>query len=257
MKRTCGYRGRRHAVPLGLLLAALCALLALAFLFFYTPMRFSGCLLLCAAVYFVLWHFLWLRREHRLARAVLVILAALLIGGLAVFTVLEAQIIGYGRTDRESPVSAVVVLGAGVNGTKPSLALQSRLEAALDYFSDRPEVPIVVTGSQGPGEDISEGRCMADWLIARGVDEGRILVEEQADNTEENVAYAKALLARHGVDAGDAVAVVSADYHLYRAHRYWGEDMVPVAAHMPAAYWPLTANYYIREAFAVAKQNWL
>ena len=33
--------------------------------------------------------------------------------------------------------------------------------------------------------------------------------------------------------------------------------MVPVAAHMPAAYWPLTANYYIREAFAVAKQNWL
>ena len=28
------------------------ALLALAFLFFYTPMRFSGCLLLCAAVYF-------------------------------------------------------------------------------------------------------------------------------------------------------------------------------------------------------------
>ena len=74
MKRTCGYRGRRHAVPLGLLLAALCALLALAFLFFYTPMRFSGCLLLCAAVYFVLWHFLWLRREHRLARAVLVIL---------------------------------------------------------------------------------------------------------------------------------------------------------------------------------------
>ena len=192
-----------------------------------------------------------------MARAVLVILAALLIGGLAVFTVLEAQIIGYGRTDRESPVSAVVVLGAGVNGTKPSLALQSRLEAALDYVSDRPEVPIVVTGSQGPGEDISEGRCMADWLIARGVDEGRILVEEQADNTEENVAYAKALLARHGVDAGDAVAVVSADYHLYRAHRYWGEDMVPVAAHMPAAYWPLTANYYIREAFAVAKQNWL
>ena len=66
-------------MPLGLLLAALCALLALAFLFFYTPMRFSGCLLLCAAVYFVLWHFLWLRREHRLARAVLVILAALLI----------------------------------------------------------------------------------------------------------------------------------------------------------------------------------
>ena len=257
MNRARGYRGRRHTVPLGLLLAALCALLAVVFLFFYTPMRFSDLLLLCIAAYTALWHLLWQRRESRLAQAVLILLAAVLISGATVFAVLEAQIIGYGRTDRESPVSAVVVLGAGVNGTQPSLALQSRLEAALDYVSHRLEVPIVVTGSQGPGEDISEGRCMADWLIAHGVDEERILVEEQADNTEENVAYSKELLARHNMDTGGAVAVVSADYHLYRAHRYWGEGMVPVAAHMPAAYWPLTANYYIREAFAVAKQNWL
>ena len=135
MNRARGYRGRRHTVPLGLLLAALCALLAVVFLFFYTPMRFSGLLLLCIAAYTALWHLLWQRRESRLAQAVLILLAAVLISGATVFAVLEAQIIGYGRTDRESPVSAVVVLGAGVNGTQPSLALQSRLEAALDYLS--------------------------------------------------------------------------------------------------------------------------
>ena len=56
MNRARGYRGRRHTVPLGLLLAALCALLAVVFLFFYTPMRFSGLLLLCIAAYTALWH---------------------------------------------------------------------------------------------------------------------------------------------------------------------------------------------------------
>jgi len=29
--------------------------------------------------------------------------------------------------------------------------------------------------------------------------------------------------------------------------------MVPVAAKMPASFWPLTLNYYLREAFAVAE----
>ena len=51
------------------------------------------------------------------------------------------------------------------------------------------------------------------------------------------------------------IAVVSADYHLYRASLYWGTPgMVPVAAHMPGRYWPLTVNYFIREAFAVAAE---
>ena len=35
---------------------------------------------------------------------------------------------------------------------------------------------------------------------------------------------------------------------------YWdGGNFVPVAADMPGRYWPLTVNYYIREAFAAAK----
>lgn len=32
------------------------------------------------------------------------------------------------------PADAVIVLGAGVNGTEPSLSLRTRLDAALDYL---------------------------------------------------------------------------------------------------------------------------
>ena len=239
---------KRYWIP-ALLLAA-----ADAFCVFgYTPMRFSGYLLFGAAAALLLWGFL-AARKGTAAKVIRRIYLLCLVLGLAAFAILEVQVIRYSRTDRETPVSAVVILGAGVNGTTPSLSLQVRLEAALDYLKDKPEIPIVVSGSQGPGEDISEARCMADWLADHGIAEDRILLEEQADNTEENIRFSKELLLQCGIDpASDHIAVVSADYHLYRASCYWGgENMVPVAAPMPAAYLPLTVNYYIREAFGVA-----
>ena len=147
----------------------------------------------------------------------------------------------------------MVVFGAGLNGAAPSLSLTSRLEAALAYAEDWPEIPIVVSGSQGRGEDISEARCMADWLAGRGVPPERIYLEEQAGNTEENVRYSQALLASLGVPAGAEVALVSSDYHLCRARLLWGEGAVPVGARLPGRYFPLTVNYYVREAFAVAE----
>lgn len=95
---------------------------------------------------------------------------------------------------------------------------------------------------------------MADWLIARGISEDRILLEDQADNTEENIRFSQELLADKGIDLTDNIAVVTSDYHLYRASLLWGTPwMVPVAAHMPGRFFALTVNYYIREAFAAAE----
>ena len=98
---------------------------------------------------------------------------------------------------------------------------------------------------------------MAQWLIACGVDESRILVEDQADNTRENIAFSKELLFENGYDTTAQFAVVSSDYHLCRAAMNWNiPGMVPVAAKMPERYQKslLTVNYYIREAFALAAE---
>ncbi len=238
---------KRYWIP-----AAAAVLLGALFVFGYTPMRFSGYLFFAAAAVLLVWGFL-AGRQGRVGRILWRLILVCLVLGVGFFAFLEAQVIRYSRTDRETEVSAVVILGAGVNGTVPSLSLQVRLEAALDYLRDKPDIPIVVTGSQGPGEEISEARCMADWLIARGVSEDRILLEEQADNTVENIQFSQKLLADKGIDLTDNIAVVTSDYHLYRASLLWGVPwMVPVAAHMPDRFWPLTVNYYIREAFASA-----
>lgn len=234
-------------------LAALCLLLGALMRFVYTAVRFTGFLLWCAAAALAIFALLtrW-REKRRWALWARRIFLGLLAAGFALFAVLEVRVLSWARTDNETPVSAVIVLGAGVNGRTPSLSLLTRLEAALAYVQDRPEIPIVVSGSQGRGEEISEARCMYGWLAARGIPTGRIILEEQADNTRENIHYSLAMLSERGIDAAANIAVVSSDYHLCRASMYMPGNMVPVAARMPARYLPLTVNYYIREAFGLA-----
>ena len=238
--------------------AALNLLLGVLLIVVYSAVRFTGLLFFLTGCVVALWAVLDKGSEkYRWARKAKRMLSVLLVLGAFLFTFLETEVIRWARTDNESAVAGVIVLGAGVNGTVPSLSLRVRLEAALEYIADKPDIPIVVTGSQGPGEEISEARCMADWLIARGVDESRILVEDQADNTRENIAFSQKLLFENGYDTTAQFAVVSSDYHLCRAAMHWSvPGMIPVAAKMPERYQKslLTVNYYIREAFALAAE---
>ncbi len=240
------------------ILAAVSFLLGIALMSVYTAVRFTGFLFCLAAGVIILWTLCDRWSENARAGAIAKrTLSCLLVMGVLLFAVLEAEVIRRAKTDSETAVAGVIVLGAGVNGTVPSLSLRVRLEAALAYIADKPDIPIVVTGSQGPGEDISEARCMADWLIAHGVEESRILLEDQADNTKENIAFSRALLHENGYDTLSNYAVVSSDYHLCRAAVFWELPyMVGVAARMPDQYQYslLTVNYYIREAFALAAE---
>ena len=238
------------------ILAAASILLGIALASVWSAVRFTGLLFCLAGGVVAFWAACdkW-SEMHPLGGIAKRVLAMLLCLGTLLFIVLEVEVIRRAKTDNETPVSGVIILGAGVNGTVPSLSLKVRLEAALAYIADKPDIPIVVTGSQGPGEEISEARCMADWLISRGIAEDRILVEDQADNTEENIAFSKAMLHERGYDTTANYAVVSNDYHLCRAAMYWQVPcMVGVAARMPDQYQYslLTVNYYIREAFALA-----
>ena len=186
------------------------------------------------------------------------VLLALVCLGLVAFGYLESLVIrGAHKDGRAEDAQCVVILGAGVNGTTPSLMLSSRLQAALDFIADKPDIPIICSGGQGPGEDISEADCMADWLIAHGVDESRIYREDRSTSTQENFAYSEEIMAELGLDAGDMFAFVTNDYHIFRAGRIAGTDAAcGVAATLPrsAYYDALQLNYYVREAFAT---GWL
>ena len=150
---------------------------------------------------------------------------------------------------------AVIVLGAGVNGTVPSLALQSRLNCAEEYLEEHPGIPVVLSGGQGPGEDITEADAMYTFLTARHPEwETRFIREDRATSTAENFRYSLALLEENGVAADTPVAVITNDFHKYRAGliaRRMNLNTVEIGVPLP--WWWLTFNYYARESFALYK----
>jgi uncharacterized SAM-binding protein YcdF (DUF218 family) len=143
----------------------------------------------------------------------------------------------------------LIVLGAGVNGTVPSLSLVWRLRAAEDYLEKYPNAYCIVSGGQGRGENITEAECMRIWLTDNGVDPKRIIMEDKASSTEENIRFSFEIGEKMGFDS---YAVVTADYHVYRASliaEKMGTDVQMVSAR--TGYPVLALNYYLREAFAL------
>lgn len=252
------YRGRglRRAAPW---LAVIPALPGLA-LILIRPlgMRFSGFLLVALAAVLLVGGFLrqWAGRSragwwcHLAFRAALALV-------LVPLVMIEACVIHEGgKEPPQQPADAVIVLGAGVNGKEPSLSLKTRLDAAIAYLETDPDVPVVLTGGQGYGEDITEAQCMYDYLTDHGVDGDRLILEEAASTTAENFAFSRGLLTEAGVDPSRAtVAVVTNDFHIARAKLLAARNgyghAVGVPAELPWVH--LQINYYLREAFAMVK----
>jgi uncharacterized SAM-binding protein YcdF (DUF218 family) len=181
-------------------------------------------------------------------------LTLLILAGSAMLFVAEAFVISGAHTEVGKKADCILILGAGVNGSTLSLSLQSRLDTALAYLTDHPSLPIVVSGGQGSGEDISEAEAMRRYLTDHGIPNDQIYVEDQSRNTAENMQFSKALMEMEQINH-QTVAVVSNEFHLYRAKRLaasTGIQAIGVAAETP--YLMLRVNYFIREAFALLQQ---
>lgn len=192
-------------------------------------------------------------KNEKRAKILKTVLTSLVCVGLLIFAAIEILVISSAHTDKNPDAPYVVVLGAGVNGTVPSLALEYRLEAAKQYLDEYPNAIAIVSGGQGEGEDISEADCMRRWLEEKGIADDRLLMESESTSTQENLKYSLEIIRKNGGDPTGAVAIVSGEYHLYRAKymaRELGAQPIGVAAH--TRYPILMTNYFIREAFGVA-----
>lgn len=225
------------------ILAAVCFALALFFAFALIGYIFTAALFAGIGCVLLLWE--WLSRKNR--HGAKKVLAALLCVGVLALIIVEIPIVRSSRGDEDFDADYIIVLGAGVNGSTPSLSMVNRLTAALDYLHSHPDCLAVVSGGQGGGEDISEAEAMRRWLSTHGIADGRILIEDKATSTEENLRYSFELI------GGQArVAVVSSEYHLCRAKamaRLLGREVGGIAGR--TTYPVLKFNYFFREAFAM------
>ena len=161
-----------------------------------------------------------------------------------------------GRSDTfesETAPEFVVVLGAQVQGDGPSLTLKKRLDLAYTYLTEHPNAEAVVSGGQGPDEQYTEASVMAKYLIDRGIDESRILREEKASDTRENLAFSRALVEPLGIYTS-RVLIITSDFHLCRA-KFLARKQGMEAFGLASQTWPeiLRVNYLLREVFAFVK----
>ena len=107
----------------------------------------------------------------------------------------------------------------------------------------------IVSGGQGSGEDITEAECMYRYLTNKGIDPQRIIQEDQATSTHENLTYSMDLI---GWEHASSVGIVSSEYHLYRANLMARKlEMNPIMIPAKTTRLSLRTNYFLREIAAV------
>ena len=233
--------------------AALCAGASGVFAFALAGYRMMALVFLGLGAVLALFGLLAGRKTAAARRTRTAMIVILLIGA-ACFLAAEIPVLADCRSDADTAAPHLIVCGAGVNGSVPSRSLADRLQGALEWLNANPGSDAVLSGCQGPGEDLSEARAMFNWLTDRGVDPDRLILEEAARNSYENISNSLALIAaRDGAPAG-RVAILSSEYHLHRlgwmARRLGCEPkLVAARTTMPV----LFLNYAIREAFAMWK----
>jgi len=196
-------------------------------------------------------------RGRRPAKKILTAVLALFLAGVVVFGVLLGLVLSGGHDRVRGEPQIMIVLGCQVKPWGPSVLLQDRLDKALSYLEDPPDMTVVVSGGQGPDEHISEAQAMRDYLVEAGFPEGQILMEDQSVNTIQNIQYSIELLAAEGCDVTDDIAVVSNGFHLTRVRMLWGrvcggdDGLTTLAA--PSSHAPSRIKMYIREPLALVK----
>lgn len=179
------------------------------------------------------------------------VIAAVLLG-LIVFGVLCFQVIGKMGARGSENLDYVVVLGAQVKGETPSRALRKRLEAALEYASENETAILILSGGQGPGEDITEAECMRRWLTDRGVEEERLVLEDQSVSTKENLQFSD-----ERTGCGEKrTGILSNNFHVYRALKLAEKLGYTQCEGIAAASDPvMQVHYVVREVFALVKEK--
>lgn len=190
-------------------------------------------------------------KKHVILRRALIACSVLL---LVSFVIVESFVLSGFRTDDRAVTNAdyVVILGTGLKGSQLSLTLKQRLDASLPYVNQHPKIPIIVSGGQGPGEDITEAAAMKKYLISRGIAEGRIKLENKSTSTKENLIFSKTLM-QVSKSSGPKIMIVTSDYHMFRAKyiaRTLGYEAYGISGESPLHLKPINM---IREYLAVIK----
>ena len=187
---------------------------------------------------------IWVRR----------IIAVCLAAGLVAVVVLETlmNVAAYKELP-ERDVGFVIVLGCGVfPDGQLTLSLKNRLDTAYDYLIDHEDTLCIVSGGKGDNEPEPEAHAMRSYLLSRGIENSRILMEDRSDSTLLNLTYSMAIMDQHP-EQPKTVAVVTSDYHVFRAILLAKELGLDAFGIPSGTNWKIVVACHVREYAAILK----
>jgi vancomycin permeability regulator SanA len=144
---------------------------------------------------------------------------------VAIFAVLTIALVWNGLHDDIQKSDVGVVLGAKVERDgRPSPYLAARLDETLALYRRGLFRSVIVSGGvENAGFD--EAKVMRDYLVARGVAAGAILIDSHGDTTLATARDSVALMRAHG---WRSVLVISQYFHVPRARLAFEKAGAPV-----------------------------
>ena len=142
----------------------------------------------------------------------------------------------------------IIILGCGLLYDKPSPLLMQRIDAGYNFYKKQQHyndsTPIfIVSGGQGADEKLAEAVVMKMELLARGIPDEKILVEDHSRTTYENLIYSKEMM--DAVKPKYRCVIATHNYHLFRAGIYARKAGLKRAEGIGAP----TVSYYLPMAF--------
>ena len=206
----------------------------------------------CGALCLLFW--LLTKAPNKTTKCICRSLLALVLAGYIAGCITLGFVISAANPAQLPACRHIVVLGAGVNGTEPSRILRERIQCAYEYLAHNPEAVAVLSGGQGPGEEITEAACMYRELTEMGIPARQLLLEEKSTSTRENLSFSLDVLEEETGSRPNTIGIVSSETHIFRATRF-ASDLGLEAVGIPAktTWFPLRVNYYLREVAALWK----
>lgn len=210
-----------------------------------------GLAVCAAAIWYERLRVLWTQGKHKVRnrriRNAAAAVVCLGIGWAGFLTLCMAQ----GATAAPPKTATVVVLGCEVRGEEPSADLAERIRTAAEYLKAHPQAAAIASGGQGRGEQISEAEAIRRGLLSYGIEEARIFKEDRSTNTKENIRYSMEVIRAHGLS--EEIAIVTDDYHEYRAGQIAARQGVTAFAVPAKTPWYVFSTCYLRELLALTK----
>ena len=177
-------------------------------------------------------------------------IALIMVVGVGILVLCEVLILSHFHDKGAEGLDYLIVLGAQVRASGPSVVLRYRLDAAYDYLVEHPDTVCIVSGGQGANEPRPEGIVMKEYLMSRGIEEARILVEDRSVNTAANIRNSLPFI----TDMDAEVGIVTNNFHVFRgvsiARKQGLKAASGIASPSHLIYLP---NNLFREAFGVVK----